>query len=568
MKPRHLIYCALAIMLAAGCASRPEPVREPVEWDLPSSAALTYYYLKAQDEAARGNFIEAAELLEIAVQERPEPSLYVEMARAYWQGRDRERAVKSLQDAVLAFPVEPGPYFFLAELFLADDRKDQAVEVLEMYREAVPEDLDVYQDLAMFYIEMREFPKVLDLLEKVPEDKRSAEVLYYMGRAGIELGDRKKAVSLLRKAVDKNPMLLQAWAELAFIYERERDYLQAEEIYGKLLDIGETNPDLILRIIELNLKLNNPDKALVFLNKGPVDVQFRLDVAHQFINNGFYNHAFEILQGIREKGAYSPAVYFYLALIAYNGWSEPDEALIYLGKVPEDDFHHLQALSFSIQIYFEQDQYEQALELAERGRRVHPSESRFFLFESIIYEVMDDYAEAMKIIDSGLEKWPTDTDLLFRRGIILDKQGDKDKTIEIMEQIIAIDQDHHEALNYVGYTLAEQNRDLDRARVLIKRALKLDPVNGYYIDSLAWVYYMQGEYDKAWKEIKRAVEFVDNDPIIWEHYGDIARAVEDLSRAVYGYQKAMENEPDDPQGIMEKLELLTETDQHNSGSDL
>jgi tetratricopeptide (TPR) repeat protein len=556
MKKNTLILFALAIIFAAGCATGPEPVREPVEWKLSSEAALTYYYLKAQDEVVRGNFIEAAGLFGNAIQQRPEPSLYIEMARSYWRGRDRDMAIKSMQDGIQAFPEEPGLYFFLAELFLGDDRKEQAVDTLEEYREAVPDDPDVYQDLALFYMEMSEYPKVLDLLEKLPEDKRSAEALYYMGRASIELGDRKRAVSFLRMAVDKNPVFLQAWAELAFIYERERDYVQAEDIYEKLLDIGEKNPDLILRIIELNLKLNNPDKALMFLDKGPVDVQFRLDVAHQFINNGFYSHAYEILQGIRERGAYSPAVYFYLALIAYNGSSEPDEALKYLGKVPEGDYYHLQALFFSVQIHFEQEQYEEGLELTRQGRRIHPSESRFFLFESIMYEVLGDYSAALEITDSGLEKWPTDTDLLFRKGTIWDKKGDKDKTIDIMEQIIAIDQDHHEALNYVGYTLAEQNMDLDRAHVLISRALKLDPVNAYYIDSLAWVYYMQGEYGKAWKEIKRAVELVDDDPVIWEHYGDIAKVMENRDEAIYGYETALENEPDDAENIMKKIEML------------
>ncbi len=542
--------------MTAGCAVKPEPLVKQVEWELSSEAAVTFYYLRAQDEIFRGRFLESASLLAKAIEKSPRPGLYIEMARSYWRGQDRDMAFKSIEQALNVFPDEPGLYFFLVELFLADNRNKDAVEVLEKYRKVAPDDLDVFQDLGFFYLEMGEYPKALDLLEQVPDKRRTPEILYYMGRASNELGDSKKAVEFLRRAVDENPLFLQAWAELAFIYERKRDYLQAEEIYEKLLNIGERNPDLILRVIELNLKLNDPDKALLFLDRGPVDVQFRLDVANQFITNSFYNHAYDILQEIMQKGAYPPTVYFYLALIAYQGWSQPDEALEYLSNIPEDDHYHLQALSFSIQIYYEQEQYHEALQLSSLGREIHPLESRFVFFESIILEILGKYSQALESINSGLEKWPTDTDLLFRKGSVWNKKGDKDRSIQIMEEIIVIDQDHHEALNYVGYTLAEQNKDLDRALVLINRALNLDPANGYYIDSLAWVYYMQGHYDKAWKEIQRAVEFVDDDPIIWEHYGDIAKVMEIHDQALYGYEMALEYESENTEEILEKIETL------------
>jgi len=546
----------MALFFAAGCAVKPEPAVMPVQWELSSEETVTYYYLRAQDEMVRGGFLESASLLAKAIEISPRPFLYIEMARSYWGGQDRDMAFKSMEQALDAFPEEPALYFFLVELFLADNRDKEAVEVLEKYRRMAPDDLDVYQDLASFYIEMNDFPKALDLLEQVPDDRKTPEILYYMGRASRELGDRNKAVEFLKRAVDKNPVLFQAWAELAFIYESQRDYLHAEEIYEKLLSIGDRNPDLILRIIELNLKLNDPDKAMLFLERGPVDVQFHLDVAYQFISNSFYSHALDILQGITHRGAYPPTVYFYLALIAYQGWSDPDQALEYLSNIPEDDYYHLQALSFSIQIYFEQKQYGEALELASLGREIHPSENRFVLFESIILEIIGDYSQALESISSGLEKWPTDTDLLFRKGSVWNKKGDKDRSMEIMEQIIVIDQDHHEALNYLGYSLAEENRDLERALVLIKRALSLDPANGYYIDSLAWVYYMQGEFDQAWKEIQRAVEFVDDDPTIWEHYGEIALAMEIHDLAVYGYEMALEFDSDDADKIKLKMDTL------------
>lgn len=57
-------------------------------------------------------------------------------------------------------------------------------------------------------------------------------------------------------------------------------------------------------------------------------------------------------------------------------------------------------------------------------------------------------------------------------------------------------------LNYIGYTLAEENRDLPRALKLLNRAIELSPDTDYMLDSLAWAYYRSGEYAKAWDFIR------------------------------------------------------------------
>ena len=62
------------------------------------------------------------------------------------------------------------------------------------------------------------------------------------------------------------------------------------------------------------------------------------------------------------------------------------------------------------------------------------------------------------------------------------------------------------ALNYLGYTWAEQGIHLDEAEQLILRALAIEPNDGFYIDSLGWVYYQRGEYMQAIQHLERAVE--------------------------------------------------------------
>ncbi|RQD66480.1 tetratricopeptide repeat protein [Desulfonatronovibrio magnus] len=555
MNKPHFYFLSVLLLLSA-CAPKTPVVQEEVHWRLSPEASLTYYYLRARDELALGNFYQAGALLDRALAHHPDPDLYMEAARAYWRAGEKDKSLTSMEEALDKFPDKAQLYIVLAELYLLENREDESMNVLERYRRNFPDDLDIYQDLASFYIEMGKYPEVVDLLQEVPLELKTPEMLYYIGRASNMIGDRSKALSYLRQATEQRPDFFQAWAELAFIYEQDRNYLKAIEIYKKLLQSGQRSPDLYLRLVELHLKLNNPDSALEILEQGPIDYQFRLDAAYQFIQNSFYSGAQQILEQIMDRGAYPPTVYFYLALTAYQGWSDPDRALSYLSAIPEDDYYHMQSLSFSIQIYFEQEQYFEALELSALGQTLHPRERSFILFEAIILETLEEYSAALNVLEHGLGKWPMDTDFLFRKGVVWDKKGNREKTIELMEKIITIDQDHHEALNYVGYTLAEKNRDLERALVLINRALQYRPSSGHYIDSLAWVYYKMGKYSKAWTEIQRAVEFLDDDPIVWEHYGDIALALDKPDLAIYGYKKALEYDPENPEEIMQKIETL------------
>jgi tetratricopeptide (TPR) repeat protein len=90
-----------------------------------------------------------------------------------------------------------------------------------------------------------------------------------------------------------------------------------------------------------------------------------------------------------------------------------------------------------------------------------------------------------------------------------------------MRTTIELEPNHANALNYLGYSYADKNIKLKEAQDLIVKALKLRPNDGFIIDSLAWVYYRQGNLDKAIGELKKALVFVPDDPTIHEHLGEV-----------------------------------------------
>jgi len=113
-----------------------------------------------------------------------------------------------------------------------------------------------------------------------------------------------------------------------------------------------------------------------------------------------------------------------------------------------------------------------------------------------------------------------------------------------MKKIIEIDPKDAGALNYLGYSYADQGVNLDEALLLIKRAYDLRPDDGYITDSLGWIYFKKGNYKKAVEYLEKAAELTSHDTIVSDHLGDAYQKANQLQEALSSYQKALSNTED------------------------
>jgi tetratricopeptide (TPR) repeat protein len=103
-----------------------------------------------------------------------------------------------------------------------------------------------------------------------------------------------------------------------------------------------------------------------------------------------------------------------------------------------------------------------------------------------------------------------------------------------------MDPKNAQALNYLGYMLADRGIRLDDASGYIRRAIALDPQNGAYLDSLGWVYYRQGNYELAEDNLRRASEKIGSDPTVQAHLGDLYQKTGRLKLATAHWQRALD----------------------------
>ena len=98
-----------------------------------------------------------------------------------------------------------------------------------------------------------------------------------------------------------------------------------------------------------------------------------------------------------------------------------------------------------------------------------------------------------------------------------------------LEQALEQDADLAPALNYYGYELSQENRELDRALDMIARAVHQDYINGHYLDSLGWVYFLKRDLPRADYFLQAAAMLLrdagEEEPVVLDHLGDVQKAM-------------------------------------------
>jgi tetratricopeptide (TPR) repeat protein len=166
------------------------------------------------------------------------------------------------------------------------------------------------------------------------------------------------------------------------------------------------------------------------------------------------------------------------------------------------------------------------------------------LATSEAYIQTEQYEPAITMLRDALKKSPDDLDLQFELGSAFERSGDRKSAERLFLDILNKRPEHAATLNYLGYMWAEGGVNLDRAADMLNRAVKQEPKNGAYVDSLGWVYYQQGKLDLAEKYLTDAAHLLPRDATVQQHLGDVFAKRGDVHRALDLYRAALTLEPD------------------------
>jgi len=182
-------------------------------------------------------------------------------------------------------------------------------------------------------------------------------------------------------------------------------------------------------------------------------------------------------------------------------------------------------------------------------------------------EAKDYYSRAIELIGKPTkDNWA----LFYSRGVSNERLKDWPAAESDFKEALSLSPDESLVLNYLGYSWIDQGRNVKQAMDYIRKAVKLKPDDGYYVDSLGWAYFRLGNLQAAVETLERAVELKPDDPIINDHLGDAYWRVGRKLEAKYQWQQALTLKPEEDQIVSLKQKIasgLSDTGETKSAQD-
>ena len=160
------------------------------------------------------------------------------------------------------------------------------------------------------------------------------------------------------------------------------------------------------------------------------------------------------------------------------------------------------------------------------------------------YKTKQKYTNSIKVYENILHNHKTTNHDLFLYASNLDKIGKWDEAKVLLLELIEKNPKDTYTLNYLSYKLALQDQELELALNLIKKALALDPKNGYFLDTLGWVEFKRQNYKSAVYFLEKSVSILPKESEVIDHLGDCYLMLNRKKEAVFEWKKALKYETD------------------------
>jgi len=161
-------------------------------------------------------------------------------------------------------------------------------------------------------------------------------------------------------------------------------------------------------------------------------------------------------------------------------------------------------------------------------------------------EARDFYSRAIALLPKpAKENWA----LFYSRGVCSERLKDWPSAEADLKRALELSPDESLVLNYLGYTWVDQGHNLKTGMDYIRKAVKLKPDDGYYVDSLGWAYFKLGNLPAAVEQLEHAVELKPDDPVVNDHLGDAYWRVGRVLEAKYQWQQALTLKPESDQAV-------------------
>jgi tetratricopeptide (TPR) repeat protein len=551
---KKIVFGLVVALLVSACSSQQQ---KPSDFRMPEPDAA-YYFIRGYESEMSHDWAEAEKHYLKALAVDPE-SVYLRIQFAYLlvrMGRADEGVATA--DAVLRDQPDNIPALkFKGDLFRDQKKYQSAIEIYLRLAALQADPPDILFMLSLLFYYNDEHERSGDMLEKIiTRDPGAYNALDLLGSVLLDKKEYDRAEGYLKKAIEVNPNLDTAYFKLGLIAEIRERIDEAIRNYEETVRINPYNSQARQRLAQAYLRLKISDKALeelrVISRQSPENAEVHVRMGMVLFEEKQFDKALEEFNAALHIRPDNAMVLYYMSLV-FEETGRYDEAVAALKKVVSAEPSNINAFLHLAYIYDRQKKDDDAIRIYEEILSFEKEKPEVYLYLANTLMHKKDFRRAEALLNGALEKFSDHDELLFSLAVVYEKTDRFDDMVAKLRKVIEINPKSAEALNYLGYSFADRNIQLEEAYSLVQRALELKPGNAYYLDSLGWVYFRQGRLTQALETILRSVETAKDDPVLYEHLGDIYLALGQSGKADEAWKKALQLHEKE-EGLKERVE--------------
>lgn len=521
-----------------------------------SDVELEGVFIEANREKLLGNWDNAiAKFEEVLEKDKDNAAAAYEMARVYEAKKDLEKAEAFAKKAVEWEGENIWYQMYLADVYQKADKDSEAAAVYQVLTTLQPHNEEFYFKWAYYLVRSSQPEAAIQVyndLEKktgINEEITRHKHTLYMG-----MGNYKQAAKELELLIERFPRKVAYLHLLGTFYEQVNEKEKARETYQRILSIDPNDPRARIALAEENkgnddIRFLNSLKPVFEDPQTDIDTKIKelLPYVNQLAETGDKNLGAtllaltSLLETVHNDDAKAHSI---LADVLYHT-GQTDRALDQYRKTIELDDTKWSVWEQLLYLYAEKKDYANLIQASEQALDIFPNQATGYFLNGAGYNGTGAYEEALSSLQQALIMSARNPrlryDILIETGkayFFLKQYAKSDNAFEEALQIN--DQDPAILKNY-SYYLALRGDQLEKAKDLATRLVKVMPNHPVSEDAMAFVLYRMKDYENARKWLETALQHGgEEDPVILEHYGDVLFHLGNETEALENWQKALD----------------------------
>ena len=522
------------------------------------STRYNYFFLEAIRQQEMGNFAAAFDLLRYALDINPNaPEVYYEIAGYYIDMQNGKAARYYFEKAAELAPDNPAYLEKLGQFYISQANYEQALAAYERLYANNKTREDVLQILYQLYGSQNNYKKMIEVIERMEMLLGSSEQLSLTKMQIFEqMGDKRKAQAELMRLVQKNPLDLNYRIMLGNWFFQNDKKKEAFKEYQAVLKEEPNNAAAQLSLLDYYRDAKNAkvveELTQKLLESKKTEKETKMALLRQVIIDNQQSDAKDSLEVIK----------LFDRVLSY-----PQEdadivmmkaAYLTLKNAPVDSVNKVyeQAIAIEpdnsrarialIQNIWKEEQYDKVISISRPAQEYNPEEMVFYYFEGFAQYMKKENDAALQTFKKGVAQIKPDSDpnivsdFYAIMGDILHEKGLDKKAFEAYDSCLHWRPENLAALNNYAYYLSLSKNDLKKAEQMSYKTIKKEPANPTFLDTYAWILFLQERYEEANIYIDQAIKN-DTTPsgVLFEHAGDIYYHVGKTAEALASWQQAL-----------------------------